>query len=315
VGDLFALADALAAVVGGPVTIEDPQSTVLAYSRDHASVDEPRRLTILGRKVPDVWLARLTEDGVFRRLWSTEDVIHVAMPDVPDLAPRLAVSVRAGGEVLGSIWAAQHDRPFGPESERALQEAARVAALHLLRHRSHEDIERRRRSDRWRAVLDGSLPTGLLHESLGQPIDVPTSVIALRLDGRDRPGAMRDAERAVDLVGLHCRAYRRPAAAVAVDDTVYVLVPDADASAPSLARTLAERIGSALHVGVRCGVSSPGSGSLAAASSRAEADAVLHVLAVRPDLGPVAAIDDVRSHVVLARLRAAATTAPELLAG
>ena len=31
-GDLFALADAVAASVGGPVTIEDPQFRVLAFS-------------------------------------------------------------------------------------------------------------------------------------------------------------------------------------------------------------------------------------------------------------------------------------------
>ncbi|HVE98141.1 MAG TPA: helix-turn-helix domain-containing protein [Mycobacteriales bacterium] len=316
VGDLFALADALAAVVGGPVTVEDPQSTVLAYSRDQAGVDEPRRRTILGRKVPDEWLARLTEEGVFRRLWSSDDVVHFR-GDAAEVAPRMAVAVRAGGEILGSIWALELDRPFDAEAERALQEAARVAALHLLRHRSHEDIERRRRSDRWRAVLDGSLPTGVLHETLGQPMDLPVTVIALRLDEVDRSGALRDAERAVDLVGLHCRAYRLPVAAVAVEDTVYVLLPDRDGptTAATLARTLTERVAGGLHVPVTAGVSTAAQGPLAAASARAEADAVLRVLAARADLGPVAVIDDVRSHVVLAALREVATVNPDLLAG
>ncbi len=317
VGDLFALADALAAVVGGPVTIEDPRSTVLAYSRDQTGVDEPRRRTILGRKVPDEWLARLTEEGVFRRLWSSDEVVLIKLDDVPDLATRLAVSVRAGGEVLGSIWAAQHERPFDVEAERALQEAARVAALHLLRHRSFEDLERRRRSDRWRAVLDGSLPSGVFLQALGQPLDQAVTVIALRLNESDRPGALAQAERAVDLVGLHCRAYRRPAAAVAVEDTVYVLLAghtDA-AGAGALARTLVDRVGSSLHVPVTAGVSSASTGPLAAATARAEADAVLRVLSSYPDRGPVATGEDVRSHVVLAILRDEAAANPGLLAG
>ena len=48
-GDLFALADAVAASVGGPVTIEDPQFRVLAFSNLGHEIDEARRQTILGR--------------------------------------------------------------------------------------------------------------------------------------------------------------------------------------------------------------------------------------------------------------------------
>src|SRR5205085_7537158 len=45
VGDLFALANAVAAMVGGPATIEDVHSTVLAYSNHDQKVDEARRET------------------------------------------------------------------------------------------------------------------------------------------------------------------------------------------------------------------------------------------------------------------------------
>src|SRR5205814_1442382 len=73
-GDLFALANALAAMFGGPVTIEDRQSRVLAYSSQSEGIDEPRRQTILGRQVPPEWLDRLEEAGVFKRLWGGEVV-------------------------------------------------------------------------------------------------------------------------------------------------------------------------------------------------------------------------------------------------
>src|SRR5205085_1512715 len=80
-GDLFALANAVALMVGGATTIEDRQSNVLAYSSSDLPIDTPRRDTILGRKVPDQWLTRLREDGIFRRLWTMEEVVHVDYPD------------------------------------------------------------------------------------------------------------------------------------------------------------------------------------------------------------------------------------------
>jgi len=51
--DLFALADTLAAAVGGPVVIEDQLSRVLAYSSLDDAVDAVRSQTILGRRVTD----------------------------------------------------------------------------------------------------------------------------------------------------------------------------------------------------------------------------------------------------------------------
>src|SRR5947209_6432826 len=51
--DLFALANAVALMVGGATTIEDRQSNVLAYSSADDPIDTPRRETILGRRVPE----------------------------------------------------------------------------------------------------------------------------------------------------------------------------------------------------------------------------------------------------------------------
>ncbi len=63
--DLFALADACAALVEAPVTIEDTQSRVLAYSSRQDVADPVRLSTIVGRKVPD---AILDESARTRRL-------------------------------------------------------------------------------------------------------------------------------------------------------------------------------------------------------------------------------------------------------
>lgn len=68
-GDLFALANAIAVRAHGSVTIEDAQSRVLAYSTGDDEIDEYRRDTILGRRVPESWVRRLQSDGVFQRIW------------------------------------------------------------------------------------------------------------------------------------------------------------------------------------------------------------------------------------------------------
>ena len=135
-GDLFSVANAVAALIDAPVTIEDRSSRVLAFSGRQDEADQSRVETILGRQVPERYSQLLTELGVFRELYRSEDPVYVVPePDgrLPEFTlPRAAVAVRAGDEVLGSIWAAVRD-PLTPDRARAMRDAARLVALHLLR--------------------------------------------------------------------------------------------------------------------------------------------------------------------------------------
>ena len=102
--DLLALADAAAVLVDGPVTIEDAQSRVVAYSTRQDVTDTARVSTVLGRRVPAPVVAYMRSRGVFRRLARSDEPFLV--PPGPALEmPRYVVPVRAGGEWLGSIWA------------------------------------------------------------------------------------------------------------------------------------------------------------------------------------------------------------------
>lgn len=98
--DLFALADATAAVAGGAVTIEDTAGRVLAYSRAGQEVDATRMATILERQVPEHWMRELRRHGILERLMRSEGAILV---DVPDVEPRRTIAIRAGGHVVGVI--------------------------------------------------------------------------------------------------------------------------------------------------------------------------------------------------------------------
>ncbi|MFF5859273.1 helix-turn-helix domain-containing protein [Streptomyces sp. NPDC012751] len=176
-GDLDGLADAVAALVGGSVTIEDTASRVLAYSSTEENVDEMRRLTILGRRVPPWRVAAMRDAGFFRALWTTDDVLHRrAQGESPE---RLVCAVRAGGEVLGSVWvAAVAGRPLSPNAAEALRAASRAAAAHLLHHRTR-GADSRLVEDAARALLEGRGSAEVLAERAALPTREPCAVLAV----------------------------------------------------------------------------------------------------------------------------------------
>ncbi len=116
--------------------------------------------------MPGDVVAYFRSRGVFRKLARGSDPIFV--PQGPDgTLPRLVIPVRAGGELLGSIWAVV-EHPVPDERLRDLQGPASILALHLLRLRVQADVVRRVSADRLRAALrapapidqDWGLPTG-----------------------------------------------------------------------------------------------------------------------------------------------------------
>jgi hypothetical protein len=138
IGDLFALANAMAALIGGAVAIEDPRSYLLAYSTLDQPIDDARRQTILGRRNPLPWAQRLEEAGFQEQLQRSTDVIRISDP-AGVARSRIATLIKAGDEVLGSIWVVEGDEPLDDRAVAALHDAVPLAAMKLLRHRSLHD--------------------------------------------------------------------------------------------------------------------------------------------------------------------------------
>ncbi|MFP5345877.1 MAG: PucR family transcriptional regulator [Actinomycetes bacterium] len=157
-GELFTFADALETALGGPVTIEDGASRVLAHSSGHERADQARLSTIVGRRVPADLRERFRSTGVLRKLQRSEAPVVVPSWG-PGISPRLVIPVRAGRELLGSIWAAV-DRPDLAPAVEGLQPMVSAVALQLLRLRAQEDLVGRLEADRLRAALGGSPSTG-----------------------------------------------------------------------------------------------------------------------------------------------------------
>lgn len=292
--DLFALADAAAALVDAPVTIEDAQSRVLAYSSRQDLADPARVSTIVGRRVPGDVLATLRAQGVFRRLARSGEPVFV--PASGGTKPRLVIPVRAGGEWLGSIWAVIEERP--PTAVVAeLVQTSSVVALHLLRLRAQADLPRRVAADRLRGALSGNTEGAV--EWLP---DGPWRVVALGGEG--------DPGRLVDLWESVCRrhAWNRPLLAD-LDGRVFAVVRDAEDSSPGtwswLASVVLQARNEALALSARAGRAAYTPGQLE--RSKAEAQETDRVVARST---PVATHDEVWAEVTVARAAAALAGEP-----
>ena len=322
-GDLFALANAVASLVGGAATIEGPTSQVLAYSSLDTPIDEARRATILGRRVPETFVRQMNESGVWRALWSGTDPLVVdasalGLDPGSDFRPRLAIAIRAGGEFLGSIWVSQGDEPFGPHAPEALREAARVAALHLIRHRVSDDLDRQRRREYLRAVLEGRAIVGLAEDILGIDPQATLAVVAFRLAGGNRAEQAVTVERLLTVVSLFADTFRWRGEHASIGNTVYSLLQLEPTGVDGLVRfavSVYEQWLTTAGVALLVGLGSTVSRVAEAPASRADAERVLRVLP-RDRLGrTLATIHDVRGPSLLLELGDAARSMPHLSEG
>lgn len=169
--DLFALVDTLAAALrGSSVVMEDQLSRVLAYSGSDDPVDAVRSQTILGRRLPDTVRGLFADRGVFRHLATSDEPLFVEPSPAHGFGGRMVIAVRAGRELLGSLWA-ETATPFETERLRVLEDGARTAALHLLRSRASADLERQVESDLVTRLVEGNGDAEAMRSQLGLPPD------------------------------------------------------------------------------------------------------------------------------------------------
>ncbi|MFC5676097.1 helix-turn-helix domain-containing protein [Aeromicrobium endophyticum] len=221
--DLFTLANALSALLGAPVTIEDRSSRVVAFSADQAGTDEPRRLTILGLQVPELYSSIQRERGVFRRIYQSDRPIYLEKP-APDTLPRVVMRVQAGGEVMGSIWAVVSE-PLTPEREQGMIEGAQVVALAMLRARVSADASQRLSESIASRLLEGGTSAREAAQQLGIESS-PACVIAIGpSSGPDEVRIAADTQRAASALRMNLQPVFPRAIAAQLGGVVYAVVP------------------------------------------------------------------------------------------
>ena len=304
-GDLFALANAIAASLGGAVTIEETTGRVMAYSNlAGQEIDEIRRLAILGRQTPD----RPTNSEEYHAIIRAAGPVFFAS-DRPDYASRLTIAVRAGHHVLGVIFVLADRPPIVEDAESVLADAARVTALHLLRAHGDEDPDRTRRVEMLRGLLSGDLDADQAAAGLGLTTDTAAVAAVVRPVDAESSAEVA-AARIADLVAVHGKYWHERSVSVAASGQVVLLLPvePAPAASDDRSATRLRRLGEQIRASVRRSTGlevevgfGPVVGGLAEVLvSVGLAEQVLTVLGAAGSNGSrVATLDDVRSQVVL----------------
>jgi DNA-binding PucR family transcriptional regulator len=140
---LEALAETINEVLGCPVTIEDANHRLIAYSSHDPQMDAARIGTIVGRRVPEKVISGLWRDGVIQRLVESDEPVRVAAISDIGLNDRVAISIRKNTDILGYIWVVEVDKRLSDQELAQLKKAAQAAKtkliqLHLQRRKEEE---------------------------------------------------------------------------------------------------------------------------------------------------------------------------------
>ncbi|MFF7415635.1 PucR family transcriptional regulator [Streptomyces lydicus] len=315
-GDLFALANAVAALLDAPVVIEDRSSRVLAFSSRQDEADSSRVETILSRRVPERIIRMLEQRGVFQSLYRSDAPIYVD-PLEPTTGQghqlaRVALALRAGDEILGSIWVAVQS-PLNPERTQALCDAGKLVALHMLRLRADADTERRRRTDLVSTALGGtqSAPDALRQLGLAEQVTVVLALALLQPHGHDGHGTahgylIAERHRLADAFAMHLAAAHLGSACAMAGDVTYGIMPvprgraDGEERALRVAGDFLDRIGERSNILI--GVGSVAAGSTGLPRSRGDADRALRVLRASGASRRAARMADVQAEALLLEL-------------
>ncbi|MGA8210361.1 MAG: helix-turn-helix domain-containing protein [Nocardioidaceae bacterium] len=283
--DLFALADEMAAAVGGPVILEDASFRVLAYSAYVGRMDRGRSEAILGRRIPEPWLEHLAATGSLQTIRSSPAVVDLV--DGPWQARRrLITAVRAGNRLVGVVWAAEGDAPLPEGARGALRRAADDAAPLLVRHLERAEADADRRARHLRAVLDGRPITPSAATELGLEPAGTYAVVAVA--GPDSPAVATShtteerANRLVEHVVLCCESFRHPASVIGFGPgalaVVTVTAGSTEESTARLGQEVVRLAGSGPLFPLRSAVSGHGAGLPSVPRLRDEAMGALAVL-------------------------------------
>lgn len=316
--DLFGLAQIVAQNAGGMVSIEDPQSHVLAYSASDEAADQLRVMSILGREGPREYLAVLRKWGVFDRLRRTDEVIDVPEHKDLNIKRRLAVSVRHPADgaaraprVLGTIWLQQGDRPFKPDAAEILRGASAIAARLISRSLDAPSTE---------ALLvqrlfgeGGSVDVASVAGALNLPLTGPAAVVGFALTATETASATEPSALG-NMLRLRASSFRNDSVTATLGDRVYVLLPSYKAAHAVTAwtRQLVEQLESKRGLALRAAIACPVPDLSSVADARREVDRVLDSTVATYPRGRVTTLAESRTAVLLGEILDLVGTRPEL---
>jgi len=286
------LARTLAQLLGRSVIIEDADLTMLAYAT-LGPVDEARQQSIgEGRSTPEV-LTELEQQGLFTALRA--DPRPRRVPPLPHLGmtmERIIAPIMVGDDIYGYVWVIAGDHPLEELDFRAIEHAATVGALILVREQAVREAEQRLQGDFLDALLSNTGQGDALlvqrAAQLGYDLSRPHQVLMIGSDDEASPRSLN----AVDHLLGRVLSRREETALVTRRQERLVVVLEGDETAgKALAQELREaasHLSSSFSIGIGRSYS-----SLADLHrSYAEAEEALHLGRLTAGPGHVTAFSD-----------------------
>ena len=148
-GDLFALANTLASLSNGAVSLVDTAGRIVGYST-HADqpIDALRRSTTLALHEGHHPRA----DSQFQQLAASS--VALFFEGSRGQYGRVALPVRAAGELLGTVWIIQVDPSGAEATQQFLDSVEALVSHHMLRARETAQADERRSTDLIRALFE-----------------------------------------------------------------------------------------------------------------------------------------------------------------
>jgi len=221
-GDLYAFANATASITNGATSIVDPLGRILGYSTlPGQPIDELRRLTTLSLQE----IKPPAFDADFKVTYAASGAVLI--PGEDGGMDRLALAVRAGGELLGSIWIIDPGEGRREAGLEALDRLAPLAGLHMLHARSASDFGERRNADLIRTLMDDTPHASFAAAQLGLDAANGLAVAAFSIV-RPETGSLesvREIHRLLHLVTTVCNVQFNTGHTALIDSVVYALLP------------------------------------------------------------------------------------------
>ncbi len=151
------IAERISEVLECPITIEDVNHRLLAYSTHDDCTDPARISTIIGRRVPEKVINSLWKDGVIPKLLETDEPVRVKQIDEVGLGDRVAISIWRNNEVLGFIWALEIKKTLSDEELELLKMAAQAVKNKLLNLHARKTKREERNQEFFWKLLTGHI--------------------------------------------------------------------------------------------------------------------------------------------------------------
>ncbi|MGH1143434.1 PucR family transcriptional regulator [Bacillus pseudomycoides] len=157
--NLEEFADIISEILQCPITVEDVNHRLLAYSTHDERTDSARIATIMGRRVPEKVINNLWKEGIIPTLLKSREPIHVKKIDNIGLGDRVAISIWNKEDVLGFIWALEIKRSLTEQDYALLKKSAEAVKSKLLQLQTRKNKKDERSQEFFWKLLTNHIQT------------------------------------------------------------------------------------------------------------------------------------------------------------